>query len=164
MSRARRGAVPSVDVLEQRFDDWAADHVAGMLAAAGIRYDDVLGMRMPPVDDGHLEVIVETASKGTVNVGQLPFLDFSRAYGDLAVGYLEELAGRVALRPGRPRGLTSIPDDSPLREAVRAMDQEGRRVSRKTLSARAGFTEDELRGYLRATNRAMAELLEDLRH
>lgn len=79
-------------------------------------------------------------------------------------GGLAEARRRLRGRAGgRPPGQTTIIDDDQLRPALEAMDRERVRPTRETLAARAGFTHDELRGWLRATGRTFADLLADLR-
>jgi hypothetical protein len=60
---------------------------------------------------------------------------------------------------GRPRGSTTIQSDAQLRELVQAMRRDHVRITRKVLAARSGFTEADLRGYLKATNRTFREFL-----
>jgi hypothetical protein len=159
--RARRGETPSTGVLRERFEAWAADRFARLAAEGGIDPGEVIGIRVRPVDGMH-EIIVDTTS-GAVVLGQVPILELAIANGALADEYLQELSGRVALRRGRPPGQTSIKDDEVLRGALAEMDRDERDVRRDTLAAAAGYTVDELRGYLKVTNRSFDELLKDLR-
>jgi len=69
--------------------------------------------------------------------------------------------GYVRRDVGRRTGSGTIQDDDRICEAVREMRVAGIRVTRATLAARAGFTEDELRGYLGSTERSLAQLIKD---
>lgn len=140
----------------------AADRVAQLVIAAGIGPDDVVNVRVRRRDDDH-EWIVDTRSGEAIVVGRTPIVDHAIAYGTISDEYLRELAGRVRLRRGRRPGLTSIPGDDALRAALADMDRVATRVTRATLAVQAGYTIDEMRGYLASTNRSFADLLRDLR-
>jgi hypothetical protein len=66
---------------------------------------------------------------------------------------------RARLPVGRPPGLTTIPDDESLREPIREMQADKRRITIPKLAAWSGFTEAEIRGYLRVTGRELADFL-----
>jgi len=60
---------------------------------------------------------------------------------------------------GRPSGLTTITDDDQLREPIREMRRDRRRITQRTVATWSLFTVAEIRGYLRATHRTWADFL-----
>jgi hypothetical protein len=162
--KARRGAAANAGEVRDRMSRYLADRFAELYAASGLTDARPGSMTVQEVGDGSVfDVRVESRSRGAVSVGTIPALELARRFGRAADDYLHELAGTTSLRRGRPPGQTSIAGDEALCSTIAAMDHEHARITRKALAARAGYTVDELRGYLRSTNRALDELVEDCR-
>lgn len=60
---------------------------------------------------------------------------------------------------GRPAGLTTVTNDEQLRQPIREMRRDHVRITTPAIAARSGFTLAEVRGYLKVTNRTLAEFL-----
>lgn len=162
MTRAKQGDKPSPEVLGERFQQTVIDRLARLVSEHGVDPAKIVAMRVRPINGQH-EFTVDLGARSEPVILRIPILEFARDYGDLADEYLSELAARVPLRRGRPSGGGSIENDNGLRDALSDMDADRRAVTRAKLAANAYYTEDELRGYLRRTNRTFAELLRDLR-
>lgn len=119
-----------------RFEDWAADRIAGLLADAGLADDLLLGVQLRQVDGSH-EVIADTALRGRIVVGRLPLLEFAVAYGDISDEYLRELADGVHLRWGRPSER-----DERTRAIVEAIRAAGPGATRDAIAAALGRVDE----------------------
>jgi hypothetical protein len=77
---------------------------------------------------------------------------------DLHEAILTAWTGRPKV--GRPAGLINIVDAEPLRKAVREMRIDRvKRITKKTVAARSGLTESDIRGFLKATRQTWSEFL-----
>jgi hypothetical protein len=155
--RERKGTAASAGEVQRRFIAYLGEQFAKLLAESDVTdFLPLSGSTRLLADRVELRVV--SATRGLVVIGTIPDIDIARRFGDIALGYVQELAGSVPLQRGRPPGITDITDDQRLCETIAGMHRDGARVTRETVAARAGYTDSAVKGYLKVTNRTFAEL------